>query len=171
MDVVTVEDRSAVARQIGRTPRGVDGVARRCRFGCPQVVVVHPVVDGAPFPTLFWLTCPHLRRAVSVLESAGWVSRLERDVLQDESLREQFETAHRAYIELRAARLSPEERVRLTERGMLGDIERRGIGGVADLRRVKCLHLHAAHALAGTNPIGDRVLAEIGVLEIGRAHV
>jgi uncharacterized protein len=31
--------------------------------------------------------------------------------------------------------------------------------------RVKCLHVHAAHALAagpGVNPVGDEVLAELG---------
>ncbi|MGD9676037.1 MAG: DUF501 domain-containing protein, partial [Candidatus Bipolaricaulia bacterium] len=69
MDRARADDLVVIARQIGRTPRGVDGVALRCRFGCPQVVVVHPVVDGTPFPTLYWLTCPHLRQAVSALES------------------------------------------------------------------------------------------------------
>ncbi len=123
------------------------------------------MVDGAPFPTLYWLTCPHLRHAVSVLESAGWVARLEDEVQRDEGLRADFERAHCVYIELRAAQLSPESRAALAARAMLRGLLDRGIGGVADLRRVKCLHLHVAHALVGENPIGARVLEELGALE------
>jgi hypothetical protein len=166
MDRARVEDLSAVARQIGRAPRGVDGVARRCRFGRPQVVLVHPVVDGDPFPTLFWLTCPHLRRAVSALESDGWVARLEDAVRGDDRLRAELEQAHRAYIDLRSARLSLEDRATLAERGTLRSLLEKGIGGTADLGRIKCLHVHVAHALAGGgNPIGRIVLADLEAAE------
>lgn len=166
MDRVRVEDLSVVARQIGRAPRGVDDVAHRCRFGRPQVVLVHPVVDGNPFPTLFWLTCPHLRRAVSALESDGWVARLEDAVLEDDRLRAELEQAHRAYIDLRSARLSLDDRATLAERGMLRGLLEKGIGGTADLGRVKCLHVHVAHALAGGgNPIGRIVLAKLEAAE------
>ena len=165
MDLASLDDLLVVRRQIGRAPRGVEGIACRCRFGCPQVVMVHPVVDGTPFPTLYWLTCPHLRRAVSALESAGWVARLEDEVRRDDELCAELERAHRVYIELRAARLSAEDRATLAERGMLRGLLDRGIGGVADLRCVKCLHLHVAHALAGENPIGASVLADLGAVE------
>jgi hypothetical protein len=166
MDCARVEDLSVVARQIGRAPRGVVGVAHRCRFGRPQVVLVHPVVDGDPFPTLFWLTCPHLRRAVSALESDGWVSRLEDAVRGDGRLRAELEQAHRAYIDLRSARLSLEDWATLAERGMLRSLLEKGIGGSADLGRIKCLHVHVAHALAGGgNPIGRIVLAGLEAAE------
>lgn len=162
MDRARVEDLGVVARQIGRAPRGVDGVAHRCRFGRPQVVLVHPVVDGDPFPTLFWLTCPYLRRAVSALESDGWVARLEDAVRGDDRLRAELEQAHRAYVDLRSARLSREDRASLAERGMLRALLEKGIGGTGDLGRIKCLHVHVAHALAGGgNPIGRIVLAEL----------
>lgn len=35
----------------------------------------------------------------------------------------------------------------------------KGIGGIADFNRIKCLHLHVAHALARENPIGEIALA------------
>jgi hypothetical protein len=166
MDRARVDDLFVVARQIGRTPRGVEGVAHRCRFGRPQVVLVHPVVDGDPFPTLFWLTCPHLRHAVSALESDGWVARLEDAVRGDDRLRAELKQAHRAYIDLRSARLSLEERAALAGRGMLRGLLEKGIGGTADLGRIKCLHVHVAHALAGGgNPIGRIVLAELEAAE------
>ena len=166
MDRARVEDLGVVARQIGRAPRGVDGVAHRCRFGRPQVVLVHPVVDGDPFPTLFWLTCPHLRRAVSALESDGWVARLEDAVRGDDRLRVELEQAHRTYVDLRSARLSIEDRASLAKRGVLRGLLEKGIGGTADLGRIKCLHVHVAHALAGgENPIGRIVLAELEAAE------
>ncbi|MDD4904009.1 MAG: DUF501 domain-containing protein [Candidatus Bipolaricaulis sp.] len=165
MDDARVDDLVVIAHQIGRSPRGVDGVARRCRFGCPQAVAVHPVVDGSPFPTLYWLTCPYLREAVSALESDGWVSRLEDALCRNDRLRTAFERAQQAYREQRAARLSAGDRQRLLDRGMLEGFLAKGIGGVADFGRVKCLHAHVAHALVGENPIGDLVLAHLGTRE------
>jgi hypothetical protein len=42
---------------------------------------------------------------------------------------------------------------------------RTGIGGVADARTLKCLHAHAAHALARPGyRLGEEVLAEAGAL-------
>lgn len=59
--------------------------------------------------------------------------------------------AHQDYLSARAAL------------GAVPEIANVSAGGMPD--RVKCLHALAAHALAagpGVNPIGDRVLAEIG---------
>ncbi|MEW5826744.1 MAG: DUF501 domain-containing protein [Candidatus Bipolaricaulota bacterium] len=157
MDRVAVGDRRIVASQLGREPRGIWRVETRCRHGAPQVVSVDPVMEGHPFPTLFWLTCPHLRYLVSELEGAGWIEALEQRIADDEAFRELVRRAHAEYVNERSARLgacsagslSPRERASL---------ERRGIGGTADARRVKCLHLHVAHALARSNPIGEAVL-------------
>jgi len=69
-----------------------------------------------------------------------------------------LDEAHRAYITERNRLLSPEDRASLEEERMLKDLLEKGIGGTADVKRVKCLHLHVAHALVRDNPIGDRVL-------------
>ena len=54
-------------------------VARRCRFGFPQVVVSAPLSRGMkPFPTLFWLTCPFLKRRCGELESMQKIAELEK---------------------------------------------------------------------------------------------
>ena len=50
-------DLVAMARQLGRPLRGVRGVAHRCPCGLPDVVETAPrLADGAPFPTLYYLT-------------------------------------------------------------------------------------------------------------------
>jgi hypothetical protein len=51
-------------------------------FGVPQVIACSPLRDGKPFPTTFWLTCPHLVRLCGVLESEGAVTELERTRLE-----------------------------------------------------------------------------------------
>jgi hypothetical protein len=158
MEPLSVDDERTAAWQLGRSPRGPLHVECRCRHGCPQVIRVHPILDGSPFPTLFWLTCPFLVKAIDRLEADGWVKRLEDLLGKDSSLARAVEQAHRSYIAERLGLLSAEERASLEARGMLTTLLERGIGGTADLRRVKCLHLHTAHALARTNPIGARVL-------------
>ncbi len=55
--------------------------------------------------------------------------------------------------------LSGEDRRFLADSGMSTSLLDKGIGGIADLNRIKCLHLHVAHALARENPIGEIVLA------------
>ena len=58
-------DLAAVARQLGRPPRGVHAIGHRCGCGLPDVVETEPrLPDGTPFPTLFYVTCPRLAGAV-----------------------------------------------------------------------------------------------------------
>ena len=55
------DDRAVVARQIGREPRAFRRVAVRCPYGRPAVTEQEPYDEaGEPFPTTYYLTCPHL---------------------------------------------------------------------------------------------------------------
>jgi len=158
MEQLSLSDERVIARQIGRMPRGLLGIERRCPHGFPQVVRVHPFVEGKPFPTLFWLTCPFLTKQIDHLEAEGWIKKLDGQIEHDQALAASLREAHRAYITERNRLLSPEDRASLEETGILKDLLEKGIGGTADFMRVKCLHLHVAHALVRDNPIGDRVL-------------
>lgn len=140
-----------IARQIGRAPRGRYEVATRCVHGFPQVLRVPPKVDAAPFPTLFWLSCPFLVRAVGRLEAAGWVARVEASLQDDAALRAEVARAHAAYAEERRLLGKPD--------GDAGPAAAGGVAGIADWARVKCLHAHVAHALVRVNPIGALILA------------
>ena len=101
--------------------------------------------DGNPFPTLYWLTCPETVRAVSRLESAGWIKRLEDQAAIDPGLRSDLRTAHQEYA-LERELLHPGA-------GAWG-----GVGGAA--RGVKCLHAHYAYHLAGGPDPAGRWVAE-----------
>jgi uncharacterized protein len=138
-------DRDVVARQLGRAPRAFKCVAVRCPFGRPAVSEQAPYDDaGEPFPTTFWLTCPHLVAAVSRLEAAGGVERWTRAAAEDPDLGASLERANEAQ-----RRLRPELDV--------------GIGGARPgAGSLKCLHAHVAFALARPGyDLGERIAAEL----------
>jgi hypothetical protein len=155
-----MDDRGIVAAQIGREPRAFLRVAVRCPFGRPAVTVQDPYdADGEPFPTTYYLTCRHLVAAVSRLEAAGGVERWSAAVTSDPALRASLE---RATERQRAVRLElAGERSGVDEGASL----RLGIGGSRNPEQLKCLHAHAAFALAQPDyELGRAILAEVGSL-------
>jgi len=147
--MITEADRDTVARQLGRPPRAIRAVAFRCPSGHPAVIQTSPrLADGTPFPTLYYLTCPKLTALVSRLEASGLMRELTERLGTDTELAEAYLAAHRACLAVRDA------------------IEPLGteVSAAGMPNRVKCLHVHVAHALAkgeGVNPVGDEVLTRL----------
>jgi exopolyphosphatase/guanosine-5'-triphosphate,3'-diphosphate pyrophosphatase len=137
-----------VAEQLGRAPLTDFTVVARCGQGHPLVIRNRPIDrDGEPFPTLFWLTCPLAVKAVSRLESEGWIRRLDARTSEDPDLGRALVTAHEDYARERG-RWIPEAS---------------GWGGVGGGRGgVKCLHAHYANHLGGgEDPIGSWVAERV----------
>jgi uncharacterized protein len=139
-----VDDRTLVEQQIGRPPRAFRRVAVRCPYGKPAVTEQAAFDEsGVPFPTAYYLTCPHLVAALARLEAEGGVERWSRLAREDPELRESAERGHEEQ-----RRLRPE---------LPG-----GIGGQTRTGGLKCLHAHAAFALARPGyELGARILAEV----------
>lgn len=137
-------DEEIVERQLGRAPRAFRRVAVRCPFGRPAVTEQAPFDEaGTPFPTQFWVTCPHLVAAISRLEAAGGVERWSRAAREDPEL---------------AASLAAAQDAQRRARPELSA----GIGGSTRAGSLKCLHAHAGFALARPGyELGDRILAEL----------
>ncbi|MEJ5229577.1 MAG: DUF501 domain-containing protein [Pseudothermotoga sp.] len=139
-------------------------IVMRCEYGYPVLLESSPDIDGKPFPTLYWLSCPHLVKQISHLESQGWIRKFEELIARDNLFRERYLRAHSVIRELRA-QLARDEGIR----AKLNDV---GSGGIRDLRRVKCLHLHVSDYLAGVdNPVGEAVLKKIGTITCERNRV
>ncbi len=156
-------DRETVERQLGRPLRGKVGVAARCPYGVVEVIATSPLLDGGtPFPTLFWLTCPLLQRAVSRLETRGFREVLRRKIADVQGFAEALRQGERDYAADRdrwAAETG--EGAKVAE--YFGD--RKGVGGTV-AGGIKCLHAHLAHFLAGgKNPVGAEVAEVLGGLQ------
>jgi hypothetical protein len=139
-----MEDDAVVARQLGRPPRAFRRVVVRCPYGRPAVTEQWPRdAAGEPFPTTFYVTCPHLVAALARLEAAGGVERWSERSREDPELRVSLARANAEQVRLR-----PE---------LPG-----GIGGSTRPGSLKCLHAHAAYALARPGyELGERILAEL----------
>jgi hypothetical protein len=154
----TPRDREAIERQLGRPPRVLAGVAARCPYGGPSVLAQRPYDEaGAPFPTTFWLSCRVLVRAVSELESGGGIAVLERELAERP--------------QLRAGRTAADARVAATRRALAttgpradhGAALATSLDGGAPGAPLKCLHAHAAVALASPPyALGQLVLERAG---------
>jgi len=144
-------DRTAVAAQLGRSPRAMRAVAHRCPCGLPDVVETSPrLPDGMPFPTLYYLTCPRASTAVGRLEASGRMRVMADRLRSDPDLALRYRRAHEAYLRRRR------------ELGDVPEIDGISAGGMPG--RVKCLHALVAHSLAagpGVNPLGDQVRNEV----------
>lgn len=152
------EDYREVKRLLGRAPRGLHRVVKyHPKEKHPMVIEVIPFVDKAPFPTLYWLTCPILKKEISHIEKDGWIERFEKEIFppgtpENRTLKEH----HQSYRD---------QRVNLFEK-VMGDwsvmpepmskiIKETGIGGISDFNHIKCFHLHYAHHLVDKNVVGQ----------------
>ena len=145
-----MDDRSTVAVQLGRDPRGDVEVVARCPFGLPLVIRTAPRLDdGSPFPTLYYTVCPVAIREIGRLEAAGLMRELQQRLDEEPDLHDAYARAHERYLAQRDA-IEP-----------LGD--RASAGGMPV--RVKCLHALYAHERADANPIGGLVRQRIEPLE------
>jgi hypothetical protein len=139
-----VDDERVVSWQLGRPARAFRRVAARCAHGFPAVTEQAPFgSDGTPFPTTYYLTCPWLVAAIARVEADGGVERFSQAAAADLALRRSLEDA-----DAEQRRMRPELDV--------------GIAGTRTPGKLKCLHAHAAFALARPGyELGERILAEV----------
>jgi hypothetical protein len=150
-------DRETVARQLGREPRAFRRVAVRCPFGLPAVTEQEPYAPGGePFPTTYYVTCRSLVSAISRIEAAGGVERWSEAVRAEPAL-----AASRAAADDEQRRLRRELAAGRTGADGGASLEL-GVGGASRSGSLKCLHAHAAFALARPGyELGERILAEL----------
>ncbi len=170
-DALLPGDLPVLKRQSGSRffdPTIVAAVSRRCRHGFPQVTACCPLRDGRPFPTIFWLTCPFLSRAIDTLESSGGVREMGEVISCGKE--EEWLLFNRVHSLARVFLLGPEMAKRLMEEDppAWDALVSTGAGGIRPKKdvSVKCLHLQAASMIGlGWHPAGDWLMERLGEME------
>ena len=122
--------------------------------GEPMVIRVASLVDDKPFPTLFWLIDPALCYRIDQVEAAGLIMQLQQQVDSDPELQGSMRSDHLAHIALRASFMRPAIRHRLQALNYSQALQNKGIGGIADFTRIRCLHTWYGAHLVVPNTIG-----------------
>jgi uncharacterized protein len=153
-----MDDRALVERQLGRRPRAFRRVVVRCPYGAPAVTEQWAYDErGEPFPTTYYLTCPDVVAALARVEAAGGVERWTAEVARDRRLADSLAAGNELQRSIRR---------RLNREGPFGDAGASlalGIGGARPAASgLKCLHAHAAFALAQpAYELGRSILDEV----------
>ena len=143
-----------VAALLGRQPRGLEEIAVTGTAGEPVVIRVASLVDDKPFPTLFWLVDPALCYRIDQLEAAGLIRHLQQRIDAEPHLQNSMRVDHLAHIALRDRCIPSLVRLRLKELGFAEALVNKGIGGIADFTRIRCLHTWYGAHLVVPNTVG-----------------
>lgn len=143
-----------VAELLGREPRGLEAVEVVDAKGQPSVIRVASLVDDKPFPTMFWLVDKALSYQIDQLEAGGLIATLQAEIDASEDLQAAMIADHQQFIQLRDANMIKEIKARLVEKNYYEALQKRGIGGIANFVRIRCLHTYYASHLVRANTIG-----------------
>jgi hypothetical protein len=147
-------DITVIKSLLGREPRGLEDVAVRDNTGVPMVIRVAPLVNEKPFPTLFWLIDKRLNYAIDQVEAGGLIAELQETVNSSPELQAGMVVDHQRYIELRQSYFSERQKQHIKRLGYESVLAERGIGGIVDFQRIRCLHTYYAAHLVRANTVG-----------------
>lgn len=118
-----------------------------------------PIIE--PFPTIYWLTHPTLRAAISKLELETLGTKLEQRLASEPRSMESMKRAHDSYGRERRRLLTASDLRLVTERNWESAfVVERGVAGIRNHGSIKCLHAHAAHFLSGGPGSGDNIVGQ-----------
>lgn len=143
-----------VATLLGRQPRGLEAIAVAGPAGEPWVIRVASLVEDKPFPTLFWLIDPTLCYRIDRAEASGLILQFQQRIDAQPALQRAMHSDHQAYIALREQYMSPAVQRRLQELKFSSALSERGIGGIANFTRIRCLHTWYGAHLVVPNTVG-----------------
>lgn len=152
--ILSPEIRQQIAALLGRPPRGLEDIAVAGPAGEPLVIRVASLVEDKPFPTLFWLVDPALCYRIDQQEASGLIRQFQQRIDAEPELRRGMREDHRAHIALREQYMSPSIRLRLQALNFGEALAGRGIGGIANFTRIRCLHTWYGAHLVVPNTVG-----------------
>ena len=154
MAFISEQDYQEVTTLLGRPPRGLADIVVRCTDGKPVVIQVASLVEGKPFPTLYWLVDRQLSYAIDQLEAAGLITEFQQQIDQSPELQQAMAADHHWYIAHRQSLMEDNIRQALVHCNFHEVLASRGIGGIENFSRIRCLHTYYAAHLVRANTVG-----------------
>lgn len=154
MASISPQELERVEKLLGRRPRGLLDIALFDQKGEPAVLRVAPLVDGKPFPTLFWLVHPQLNYWLDGLEASGVIAKLQADIDAGTVSVTELAHYHHWYVEERWQSAPESLQAEICRLGYREVLEKKGVGGLGDFTRVRCLHTWYGAHLIKANPVG-----------------
>ncbi len=154
---VSGAERNIIKSQLDSSADNVLAVIKRCSSGFPQILLVHPFYKGEVFPTVFWLSCPKLRKDIFQLEDQGLLEKLTDKEKKSSSFSQKMKKAHDEYSLCRRKLMKNEQwkQAASISEDIVKTLKDSGVGGIRTSSGLKCLHTHYAHyAAGGENPVG-----------------
>lgn len=161
-DIHANEDIGTVRRQLESENVSIRNVIERCRHGYPQIVLLNPLENadnksGLNYQSvinILLLTCPYLNRRIHELENNKFIKRIEEFINRDPGLMLKMRNAHACYYFLRKTLCRCSD----ISAADNNDLFIKGIGGIMNLRTLKCLHLHYAHSRICNDNIAGKIV-------------
>ena len=160
-------DLKIIEQQLGRTPRGTLDVCVRDSLEHPAVLMINPIVQGKPFPSLYWLSHLALHKEIAKIEASAFIKDLENNIIpNDEEIRNKLVENTKQYIEKRMNVLKENNDLSKIDPKYIEALSKVGIGGLQDHTRVRCLHMHYAHFLVDGNIVGEMIEKEFNLKRV-----
>lgn len=148
----TDRDETAIRWQLESDNVNIAGVVERCNYGYPRIMLMHhgknpaegAAMNYGALSNLIWLTCPFLNEKIHRLEDRGFIEKISEFVNNDQDLSSLMIRAHAHFYYFRKAVFNryvgpvmPLDKMKPVNSG---------IGGTADVNKLKCLHAHFAYS-------------------------
>jgi len=100
-----------------------------------------------------------LNYAIDQVEARGLIAEFQTLVDDSAEMQASMIVDHQRYIDLRQSFISSQQQNTIEQLGFHTVLHERGIGGIADFQRIRCLHTYYAAHLVYPNTVG-RMLDE-----------
>lgn len=155
-------DKNIVKRQLGNKNLSTYEIVSRCSYGYPTVIKNILSKESKNIKTLYWLTCPYLRKKTGVLEQNGFITKISELISENMDKMNSF---IKEYREDRKDSICSDVEVHK-------DILEAGIAGVKEHRYAKCLHAHLAFYLVNKDYfIGKEIAKELNSMECNKKNI
>lgn len=152
-DLPSADDIAVIKKQIHSEKVDPYSVPIRCSYGFPMLIVLKinssGKLDYSNLANPIWLTCPYLNNKIHNIENKGYIAKITAFMESDRVMKTHMHDAHAEFYFMRKKmyhrQFNTPYPVELTDRFNLG------IGGIQDIKHIKCLHLHFGHFLICAN--------------------